>query len=70
MDRERHRPIVWEIYQRYQRKLNERGMFDWADLARLVQKHCQPLPQFDVVIVDEAQDLAAERLALGHSPDT
>ena len=64
LDRERHRPIVWEIYQRYQRKLNERGMFDWADLARLVQKHCQPLPQFDVIIVDEAQDLPPSDLRL------
>lgn len=64
LDRERHRPIVWEIYQRYQRKLDKSDLYDWADLARLVQKHCQPLPQFDVVIVDEAQDLPPSDLHL------
>ena len=64
LDRARHRPIVWEIYQRYQQKLDQRNLYDWADLARLVQKHCQPLPQFDVVIVDEAQDLPPSDLHL------
>ncbi len=64
LDRERHRPLVWEIYERYQQALDEQGLFDWADLARLVQKHCQPLPQFDVIIVDEAQDLPPSDLRL------
>ena len=64
LDRVRHRPIVWEIYQRYQEKLDERGLFDWADLARLVQTHCKPLPQFDVVIIDEAQDIPPSDLRL------
>lgn len=64
LDRQRHRPIVWEIYQRYQKKLDEASLFDWSDLARLAQKHYQPLPQFDVVIVDEAQDLPPSDLHL------
>ncbi len=64
LDRERHRPIVWAIYERYQAKLDKRNLFDWADLARLVQLHCRPLPQFDVVIVDEAQDLPPSDLHL------
>lgn len=57
LDRERHRPIVWNIYERYQQALDARNLFDWADLARLVQKHCSRLPQYDVVIIDEAQDI-------------
>lgn len=64
LDRERHRPILWRIYQRYQQLLDENGLFDWADLARLVQEHCKPLPQYDVVIVDEAQDLPPSDLHL------
>ena len=64
LDRERHRPIVWKIYQRYQQELDRRKLFDWADLARLVQKHCAPLPQYDVVIIDEAQDMPPSDLRL------
>ena len=44
--------------------LDERNQFDWADLARQVLKHCQPLPQYDVVIIDEAQDLPPSDLHL------
>ncbi len=57
LDRERQRPLVWRVYERYQAELDARKLFDWADLARLVMKHCQPLPQFDVLIIDEAQDM-------------
>ncbi len=64
LDRARHRPIVWEIYQRYQQELDRRNLFDWEDLARLVQKHCPPLPQYDVVIIDEAQDFPPSDLHL------
>lgn len=64
LDRERHRPIVWDIYQRYQKMLDENGLFDWEDLARLVELHCQPLAKYDVVIVDEAQDLPPSDLHL------
>ena len=61
---ERHRALVWEICGRYQRLLDEAGLFDWADLPRLVQKHCPSLPQYDVVIIDEAQDLPPSHLHL------
>ena len=64
LDRQRHRPIVWHIYRQYQDELDRRGLFDWADLARLVQKHCNPLPMYDVVIIDEAQDLPPSDLRL------
>jgi len=64
LDRERHRPIVWEIYQRYQQLLDADEWFDWADLPRLVHRHCYPLPQYDAVIIDEAQDLPPSHLHL------
>ena len=61
---ERHRALVWAIYGRYQQELNRQKLFDWADLPRLVQKHCPSLPQYDVVIIDEAQDLPPSHLHL------
>ena len=61
---ERHRALVWAIYGRYQQELNRQKLFDWADLPRLVQKHCPSLPQYDVVIIDEAQDLPPSDLHL------
>ena len=64
LDRERHRPIVWKIYQHFQQELDGRKLFDWADLARLVQMHCSTLPQYDVIIIDEAQDMPPSDLRL------
>lgn len=64
LDRERHRPIVWDIYQRYQQLLDQEWALDWADLPRLVYKYCQPLPQYHAVIIDEAQDLPPSHLRL------
>ncbi len=64
LDRERHRPIVWEIYLRYQQLLDHERLCDWADLPRLVDKFCQPLPQLHGVIIDEAQDLPPSHLLL------
>jgi DNA helicase-2/ATP-dependent DNA helicase PcrA len=67
LDREKHRPVVWKIYKRYQELLDEQKLVDFADLPRLVQKHCNPLPRYDVVIIDEAQDLAPVYLRLASS---
>ncbi|MCE2472137.1 MAG: ATP-binding domain-containing protein, partial [Anaerolineae bacterium] len=64
LDRTRHRPIVWEICRRYRQKLERANLSDWADLARLVEQRCLRLPQFDVVIVDEAQDLPPSEIHL------
>ena len=61
---EKHRGLVWEICVRYQRLLDEAGLFDWKDLPRLMQKYCPSLPQYDVVIIDEAQDLPPSHLHL------
>ena len=67
LDREKHRPIVWKIYKQYQELLDEQKLVDFADLPRLVQKYCNPLPQYDVVIIDEAQDLPPVYLRLASS---
>jgi len=67
LDREKHRPVVWKIYKRYQELLDEQKLVDFADLPRLVQKHCNPLPRYDVVIIDEAQDLSPVYLRLASS---
>ncbi|MCY3796430.1 MAG: UvrD-helicase domain-containing protein [Chloroflexi bacterium] len=59
-----HRELVWAVYQKYQQALQEQSMFDWAELPQLVVKHCNSLPEYDVVIVDEAQDLRPNYLNL------
>lgn len=64
LDRERHRPIVWHIYERYQQLLDEYNLADFADLPRLVLQSCNPLTQYDVVVIDEAQDLPPVYLRL------
>lgn len=64
LDRERHRPIVWRIYERYQQLLDEHNLADFADLPRLVLQSCKPLMQYDVVVIDEAQDLPPVYLRL------
>ena len=58
------RELVWTVYQKYLQALRESNMFDWAELPQLVMEHCLPLPQYDVVIVDEAQDLRPNYLNL------
>jgi len=64
LDRERHRPVVWRIYERYQQLLDEHKLVDFADLPRLVLQWCNPLVQYDVVVIDEAQDLPPVYLRL------
>lgn len=57
LDRERHRPLVWKIYERYQSLLDATHCVDRADLPRLIMKRQDNLPKFDVIILDEVQDL-------------
>ena len=64
LSRDRQRPVVWRIYEAYQAELDRCELFDYADLARLVLKHCDQLPQYDVVIIDEAQDFPPSDLNL------
>ncbi len=54
------RKVVWEVYEAYQAVLRDKGLIDYLDLAirALEQLETQPTGGFfDVVIVDEAQDL-------------
>jgi superfamily I DNA/RNA helicase len=66
LDRERHRPLIWKIYERYQQMLDQQNFVDFADLPRLVLKYCDSLPKYDVVIIDEAQDLPPIYLRLAN----
>ncbi len=64
LDREKQRPILWQIYQQYQKLLDENGVHDWEDLPRLVLQRCHPLPKYDVIVIDEAQDFPPSHLQL------
>ena len=67
LDREKHRPIMWEVYKRYQALLDENNLVDFADLPRQLLKQPDSLPKRDVVIIDEAQDLPPSYLRLASS---
>ena len=67
LDREHHRPIIWRIYELYEQSLNCQNFVDFAALPGLVMKTCNPLPKYDVVIIDEAQDLPPIYLRLASS---
>jgi len=67
LDREKHRPIMWEVYKRYQALLDENNLVDFADLPRQLLKQHDSLPKRDVVIIDEAQDLPPSYLRLASS---
>lgn len=64
LDREHHRPILWQIYELYKQSLDEQNLVDFAALPHLVMETCDPLPKYDVVIIDEAQDLPPVYLRL------
>lgn len=64
LERERQRPLIWEIYQLYQEQLDNNSLVDFADLPRLVLTRCKKIPKYDVVIIDEAQDLSPAYLRL------
>jgi superfamily I DNA/RNA helicase/mRNA-degrading endonuclease RelE of RelBE toxin-antitoxin system len=67
LEREKHRPTMWEVYTRYQELLDENNLVDFADLPRQLLKTRNSLPQHDVVIIDEAQDLPPSYLRLASS---
>ena len=64
--RELRETLLLDIVQPYERMKSQLGVFDWNDLALLVaDKPCQ---NYDVVIVDESEDLSANqfRAVLAH----
>lgn len=67
LDREKHRPVMWEIYKKYQELLDKNNLVDFADLPRQLLEQRASLPKYDVVIIDEAQDLPPSYLRLAAS---
>jgi len=63
LDRQLHRPVVWQVYETYQTLLHQQNLRDWSELPALV-KRLDDLPKYQGVIIDEAQDLAPARLHL------
>ncbi|HXR45273.1 MAG TPA: UvrD-helicase domain-containing protein, partial [Pseudolysinimonas sp.] len=67
MDRDQ-RAAMWRLFERYEATLAERGIRDSDDLILDAEAslRAQPLAGFDVVIVDEAQDLSCAMLRMLH----
>lgn len=71
------RRVVWALKEAYEAELHRRRLHDWNDLLRIARDEVRrrpPDPSYDVVILDEAQDMplvAAELLhaLAGHKPD-
>jgi hypothetical protein len=59
---EAQRQQVYDTFEAYQAELNRRGQMDWGDVPRQLWRWLQagelPLPQYDVILVDEAQFFA------------
>ena len=53
--------VIWEIYEKYNQKLKDRGQVDFDDYAilalRKIQNDSNFIPPFTHIIIDEAQDL-------------
>lgn len=67
LDRGKQRPVMWEVYKRYQELLDENNLVDFDDIPRQLLKQHDSLPKYDVVIIDEAQDLPPSYLRLASS---
>ena len=68
--REEQRLAVWQVYEEYERRLREQGLWDWSDVLQraLVSIRETPLTQpYTAVIVDEVQDLTCVGLRLAHA---
>jgi len=76
---ELQRDKMYSAFEAYQAQLNRRGLVDWGDVPRQIWRWIQAgklrLPQYDVILVDEAQFFAplwfelikrAVKLGTGH----
>jgi len=57
---EKHREVLWSIFDKVRLGLIERKMITWSDVYGHLQEKMQGdwRPHFDVVVVDECQDLS------------
>jgi superfamily I DNA/RNA helicase len=57
---------VWNLFEEYQNKLNETGMYDFSDLAIMALEYLESGKEynkpFNNVIIDEAQDMSKIQL--------
>lgn len=55
------RQAVWAVHNAFERRLTQKGLRTWqqvrAEAANLVEAGRSSIPQYDAVIIDEAQDL-------------
>ncbi|HEY0951222.1 nuclease-related domain-containing DEAD/DEAH box helicase [Nocardioides sp.] len=68
--RAEHRAAMWELYVEYERRLHDRGVWDFNDLllvARDLVRRDPSLAPYGAVIVDEVQDLPLVGLELLHA---
>ena len=65
----RHREAVWELYQRYQYQIRQRGISDADDVVLAARDMLREAPKedYDSVIVDEVQDLTCVALQMLHA---
>ncbi len=62
LDRERQRPLVWAVYQRYVEAMNAQGQMSYAQLPGRLLAYKDRLTRYEAIIVDEAQDLTPVQL--------
>lgn len=57
-----HRNAIWDLFERCAEDLKNRKMIDWADLPLMLldgyQSGAVANPNFDAILIDEAQDFA------------
>ncbi len=61
------RAVVWDLLTAYEAELRSRDLIDWEDLLRLARDECRrmpPDPAYDVVVLDEAQDMTLVAMQL------
>jgi Nuclease-related domain/AAA domain len=64
------RRAVWDLLEAYESELSRRGLVDWNDVLRITRDEVRrrPIdPSYDVVVLDEAQDMPLVAAELLHA---